>query len=124
MVALGVHVKQKLNVKMMVRLIVKRTSLQHLISNNSPPAVSSFNILVRYENLMQTIDQLNETIQILNSEIAIKDATMKKLQERINIRSNETIASTELSMVIVIPDKIDHHGGEVVKIKQNPIISH
>ena len=66
---------------------------------------------------MQTIYQLNETIQIMHSKIAIKDATIKKLQERINICSNETITSTELSMVIVIPnsDKIDHHRGEVVK---------
>ena len=72
---------------------------------------------------MQTINLLNETNQILHSNIAIKDATIKKLQEKIDIRSNETITSTELSMVIVIPlslDEIDHHGGAVVKIKQNP----
>ena len=71
---------------------------------------------------MQTVNLLNETNQILHSNIAIKDERIKKLQKRINNHSNETLTSTELSMVIVIPnsDEINHHEGEVVKIKKNP----
>ena len=62
---------------------------------------------------MRTINQLNETNQILHSNIAIKDAIIQKMQETINNLSNETITSTELSMVIVIPssDEKDYHGG-------------
>ena len=62
---------------------------------------------------MRTINQLNETNQILHSNIAKKDATIQKMQETINNLSNETITSTELSMVIVIQssDEIDYHSG-------------
>ena len=65
---------------------------------------------------MKTINQLNEKIQILQSNIATKDATIIALEKAINDRSNLTISPTELSMVIVVPssDEIDHHGGETV----------
>ena len=68
---------------------------------------------------MQIINKLNETNQVLQSNIAIKDACIKKLQETINKFSNETISATELSMVIFVPssDEIDHRGGKVVKLK-------
>ena len=76
---------------------------------------------------MQTINQLNEKIQILQSDfqilqsesnktIAAKDAAITSLEQAMNERSNVT---TELSVVIVIPssDEIDHHGSKVIKIK-------
>ena len=68
---------------------------------------------------MQTINKLNETNQVLQSNIAIKDATIKKQRETIKKLSNETISATELSMVIFVPssDEIDHHGGKVLKLK-------
>ena len=68
---------------------------------------------------MQTINKLNETNQVLQSNIAIKDATIKKLQETIKKLSNDTISATELSMVIIVPssDEIDNRGGKVVKLK-------
>ena len=71
---------------------------------------------------MQTINELNKTNQILHGNIAIKDATINKMQETINNLSNETITSTELSMVIVIQssDEIDYHRSWIVKFKQNP----
>ena len=93
----------------------------------SPNLTYLFAIKVEYDNLMQTINQLNEKIQILQSDfqilqsesnktIAAKDAEITSLEEAINERSNVT---TELSVVIVIPssDEIDHHGSKVIKIK-------
>ena len=71
-----------------------------------------------YDDLRQTINQLNEKIQILQSDIATKDAAITSLEQAITERSNVT---KELSMVIIIPssDEIDHHGGKIVKIKRN-----
>ena len=68
---------------------------------------------------MQIINKLNETNQVLQSNIAIKDATIKKLQKTIKKLSNETISATDLSMVIFVPssDEIDHHEGKVVNLK-------
>ena len=72
---------------------------------------------------MQTINQLNEKVQILQSDlqqsnktIAAKDAAIKSLEQAMNERANVT---TELSVVIVIPssDEIYHHGSKVIKIK-------
>ena len=65
--------------------------------------------------MRQTINQLNEKIQILQSDIASKDAAITSLEQSITERSNVT---KELSMVIVIPssDEIDHHGGRIVKM--------
>ena len=75
-----------------------------------------------YDNLIQTINQLNETIQILQRNVAKKDETIMALEQAINDRSNVTKSPTEISMVIVVPssDEIDHHGGKVVKFKQFP----
>ena len=79
---------------------------------------------------MQTINQLNEKIQILESDlqqsrkaIATKDEKITLLEEAMNKPSNIT---TELSVVIVIPssEDIDHHEGKVVKINVIPIILH
>ena len=78
---------------------------------------------MEYYNLMQTINQLNETIQILQSNIATKDAAITALEQAIDENSNLTILPTEVSMEfeIVVPslDEIDHYGGKNVKIKQN-----
>ena len=65
---------------------------------------------------MKTINQLNEKIQILQSNIATKDATIIALEKAINDRSNLTNSPTELSMVIVVPssEEIYHQGGEAV----------
>ena len=69
----------------------------------------------------QLINQLNEKIKILESDlqqshtaIVTKDAKITSLEEEMNKPSNVT---TELSIVIVIPssDEIDHHEGKVVK---------
>ena len=59
---------------------------------------------MKYDNLIKTINQLKKTNKILNSNNAIKDETIKKLQEKIETRSNE-----ELSMVFFVPksDEID-----------------
>ena len=66
-----------------------------------------------YDNFIRTINQLNEKIQTLQSDIASKDAAITSLEQAVNERSNVT---TELSVVVVIPssDEIDHHGGKVV----------
>ena len=68
---------------------------------------------------MQTINELNETNQVLHSEIALKDATIKRLRETIKKLSNETISATELSMLIFVAssDEIDQREGKVVKLK-------
>ena len=59
---------------------------------------------MKYDNLIKTINQLKKTNKILHSNNAIKDETIKKLQEKIETRSNE-----ELSMVFFVPksDEID-----------------
>ena len=74
---------------------------------------------MEYDNL-QSIKQLNETIQILLSNIATKDAAIEALEQAINDRSKVTISPTEQSMVIVVPssDDIDHHRGEDEKINK------
>jgi len=71
---------------------------------------------------MQTINEFNETNQVLHSYIASKDATIKRLRETIKKLSNETISATELSMVIFVSssDEMDHREGKVVKLKWNP----
>ena len=72
---------------------------------------------------MQTINQLNETIQILQSNIATKDAAITALEQAIDENSNLTILPTEVSMEfeIVVPslDEIYHYGSKDVKIKRN-----
>ena len=57
---------------------------------------------------METINQLNETIRILQSNIATKDARIKALELELNDPSNA-------SLVIVVPstDELDHHPGKV-----------
>ena len=76
---------------------------------------------------MQTINQLNEKIKILQSDlqqsnktIAAKDAAITSLEQAMNERSNVT---TELSVVIVIPssDEVDHLEGKTVKIKRKSL---
>ena len=92
----------------------------------SPNLTFLFAIKVEYDNLIQTINQLNEKIQILQSDfqilqsesnktIAAKDAAITSLEQAMNERSNVT---TELSVVIFIPssDEIYHHGSKVIKI--------
>ena len=73
---------------------------------------------MEYDSLMQTINQLNETIQILQSNIVTKDATILALKQAIDDRTNVTILPTEPSMVIVVPssDEIDHHRSKVAKV--------
>ena len=73
---------------------------------------------MEYDSLMQTIYQLNETIQILQSNIATKDATILALKQAIDDRTNVTILPTEPSMIIVVPssDEIDHHRSKVAKV--------
>ena len=68
---------------------------------------------------MQTINQLNETIRILQNNIATKDATIKALEQELNDCSNSTILPAESSLVIVLPssDELDHHPGKVGLIK-------
>ena len=75
-----------------------------------------------YDYFIQTINQLNDTIQILQRNVAKMDETIMALEQAINDRSNVTKSPTEISMVIVVPssDEIDHHGGKVVKFKQFP----
>ena len=79
--------------------------------------VISFAFKVEYFNL-HTINQLNETIKILLSKMATKDATIEALKQAINDRSNAFVSSTEPSMVIVVPssDQINYHRGKVEKI--------
>ena len=64
---------------------------------------------------MQTINQLNETIRILQSNITTKDTTIKSLEQELNDCSNVTILPEESSLVIVVPssDELDHHPGKV-----------
>ena len=73
---------------------------------------------MEYDSLMQTINQLNETIQILQSNIVTKDATILALKQAIDDRTNVTILPTEPSMIIVVPssDEIDHHRSKVAKV--------
>ena len=70
---------------------------------------------------MQTINQLNEKIKILDSHIATKDATITALKQALNDGSNVTTVPEESSLVIVVPssDELDHSNGKVVKIRQN-----
>ena len=74
---------------------------------------------------MQTINQLNETIQILQSIIVTKDATILALKQAINESSNVTILPTEPTAVIVVPsaDEIDYHRSKFTKIKFLPFKS-
>ena len=67
---------------------------------------------------MQTINQFNKTIQILQRKIAIKDATILALQQTIHESSNITILPTEPSTIILVPssDEIDHFRSKVAKI--------
>ena len=71
---------------------------------------------------MQTINQLNETIRILQSNIATKDATIKALEQELNDCSDNKILPEESSLVIVVPtsDELDHHPGKIGLSKQNP----
>ena len=57
---------------------------------------------------MQTINQLNETIRILQTNTAAKDARIKALELELNDPSN-------VSLVIVVPstDEQDNHPGKV-----------
>ena len=73
---------------------------------------------MEYDSLMQTINQLNETIQILQSNIVTKDATILALKQAIDDLTNVTILPTEPSMIIVVPssDEIDHHRSKVAKV--------
>ena len=68
---------------------------------------------------MQTINQLNQTIQIPNSNIPTKDA-ITELKQAMNERLNVTILPTAVSMEleIIVPSlaELDHHGGKDVKI--------
>jgi len=65
--------------------------------------------------LIQSLNQLNEVIKILQSDIDTKDAAITSLEQAVNECPN---IKTDISMVIVIPssDEIDQHGGRVVKI--------
>ena len=69
--------------------------------------------------LLQTINQLNETIKILQRNIVTKDATILALKQAINKCSSVTIPPTQPPMVIVVPssDEIDQHRGEVAELK-------
>ena len=62
---------------------------------------------------MQTISQLNETIEILRSNIVTKDATILALKQAINDCANATTPPTQPPMVIIVPssDEIDRHRG-------------
>ena len=63
---------------------------------------------------MQTINQLNEKIRVLQSNVATKDATIKALIQELNDRSNATILPAESSLVVVVPisDELDHDPGK------------
>ena len=65
--------------------------------------------------MIQTLNQLNEVIKILQSDIDTKDAAITSLEQAVNECPN---IKTDMSMVIVIPisDEIDDHGGRVVKM--------
>ena len=79
--------------------------------------ILTFSLAIKAENdhLMQTINQLNETIRILQNNIATKDATIKALEQELNDCSDVTILPEESSLVIVVPssEEIDHHPGRV-----------
>ena len=62
---------------------------------------------------MQTINQLNETIKILQNNITTKDTTIKSLEQELNECSDVTILPEESSLVIVVPSshELDHHPG-------------
>ena len=67
--------------------------------------------------LKETIIKLNETIRILQSNMASKDALIIALKEAINDCSNVTVSPT----VIAVPnaDEIDHFRSKVTKLKHN-----
>ena len=76
---------------------------------------------MEYDNLMQIINQLNETNKILQNNIATKDAAITELQQALNDCSNVTTLPAESSLVIVLPssDELDYNNGKVDKIKRN-----
>ena len=71
---------------------------------------------------MQTLNQLNEENEILQSDIDTKDAAIASLEQAMNECPK---IKTDMSMVIVIPssDEIVHHGGRVVKITVNTLLA-
>ena len=75
-------------------------------------------------DLMQTINQLNETIQILQGIVATQNATILELKQVINDRLNVTVIPTEPTEVILVPsaDEIDHHRSKLTKFQRIPFI--
>ena len=91
---------------------------------------------------MQTINQLNETIRILQSNVATKDATIKALEETIRIMQSNIVSKDSLIIAlkqavndcsnatvspIVIPvpspDEIDHFRSKVSNFEENRLHS-
>ena len=74
----------------------------------------SLSIKDEYDHLMQTINQLNEKIRILQNSVATKDETIKALEQELNDCSDNKILPEESSLVIVVPssDDLDHHPGK------------
>ena len=74
----------------------------------------SLSIKDEYDHLMQTINQLNEKIRILQNSVATKDETIKALEQELNDCSNKTMLPAESSLVIVVPisDELDHDQGK------------
>ena len=72
-------------------------------------------------HLNETNNELNTTIQILQSNITTKDATIKALEQTIDCLSNETVSPTEPPIVIVVPnsDEINYHRSKVANFTQN-----
>ena len=68
---------------------------------------------MEYNNLVATINQLNETNKILQNNIATKDRTITELKSALTILP-------EPSLVVVIPssDELDHNNGKENQIKQ------
>ena len=75
-------------------------------------------------DLIQTINQLNETIQILQGIVATQNATILELKQVINDRLNVTVIPTEPTEVILVPsaDEIDRHRSKFAKFQRIPFI--
>ena len=84
-----------------------------------------FVIKDEFDDLMKIINQLTETNQFLQNNIAKKNATIIALEEAMNDCSNATISTTEVPeppMIIVVPSsaEINRHRSKVAKITRNP----
>ena len=81
-----------------------------------------FAIKVKYDNPLQTINQLNETVKILQSIIATKNGTITALKQAINERSNVNNSPAVPKLVFFVPssDELNQQQGRVVKFRKNP----